>query len=392
VRTHIKKNGPALRMTRAGAIAILLLTSVSGCSLISLKTPERPLSDRDLNARILTREYSAHFVAAVSECADGIAAKETDPTVRLNALRWKIGAAAESRRAATQMAPLMGLLDTWALAVQMNAFLASGGAGSSVFGSRQATAQAVASKLSDSVGQLAAKLMTPAELTRYGGFVDGYVRDHPIENLEFVRASVVGVWSAQAGTDLKLVDSLGTIPEAMADVSDRLRLYGEAVPAQAMWRTELALRESGYGGDDLQAALARLDQRLATMSAAANNAPEIVHEAVADVRRSIIEVLDRLDLSTARMAETLHGERMAFAENVTGERKALLEAADTQRRALAKDVSAMAENVVRTAGQETRMLVRQALILIILLSLILLGLPFAAGYALGRARARTVSP
>src|SRR3989440_5430528 len=55
---------PAASLSGAplGAAAALLLC-VAGCSLISLKTPERPLSSRDLNARILTREFSYHFIA-----------------------------------------------------------------------------------------------------------------------------------------------------------------------------------------------------------------------------------------------------------------------------------------------------------------------------------------
>jgi len=72
-----------------------------------LTSPERPLSTRDLNARILTREYSSGFVVAVEQCADEISVAENDPNVVGNTLRWKIAAAPESQRAATQMAPMM---------------------------------------------------------------------------------------------------------------------------------------------------------------------------------------------------------------------------------------------------------------------------------------------
>src|SRR5258707_13670886 len=96
-----------------------MLACVAGCSLISLKSPERPLSSRDLNARILTREFSYHFIAVVAQCADDIAAHASDPEVLANALRWKIGAAAESQGAAPRLAPRMALLDTWPLASQM---------------------------------------------------------------------------------------------------------------------------------------------------------------------------------------------------------------------------------------------------------------------------------
>jgi hypothetical protein len=44
--------------------------------------------------------------------------------------------------------------------------------------------------------------------------------------------------------------------------------------------------------------------------------------------------------------------------------------------------------MIRTAGEEARRLVREAVLLIIVVALVLFGLPFAAGYYVGLARAR----
>jgi hypothetical protein len=85
----------ARTLVRAAALAALI-ASVQGCSLISLKSPDKPLSARDLNARILTHEFSAHFIAAVEESADRMSAGTADPVVRNNTLRWKIAASETS--------------------------------------------------------------------------------------------------------------------------------------------------------------------------------------------------------------------------------------------------------------------------------------------------------
>lgn len=77
--------------SRPLALAVLAV-GLAGCSLVSLKSPEKPLSARDLNARILTHEYAAHFMADIAHAADAIAEASSDPAVRLNALRWKIAA------------------------------------------------------------------------------------------------------------------------------------------------------------------------------------------------------------------------------------------------------------------------------------------------------------
>src|ERR1700730_7107792 len=83
-------------------IAAVFLMNAASCSLVTLKSPEKPLSTRDLNARILTHEFSARFITAVEQGADNIAAGTENPAVRLNSLRWKIAAASTSERAASQ--------------------------------------------------------------------------------------------------------------------------------------------------------------------------------------------------------------------------------------------------------------------------------------------------
>jgi hypothetical protein len=363
-----------------------LVLCVEGCSLVALKSPERPLSTRDLNTRMLTREFSYHFISAVEQRADEIANSESDPRIVASALRWKIGAALESQRAAMRMSPQMSLLDTWALALQMKAFLSPGNAGGALFGSRQEAALSIANELDEDARTLAGNLIPPRELDKDRAFVERYAGEHPLTSLDFVRASVVELWTQSQGVDVKLVDSLGTIPEAMADVSDRLTISSEALASQAMWRTQLALRDSGYSGNDIRSALRQLDDRLSKVSATAENAPQLMHDAVADVRRSVFEALDRIDKSSATMIDKLRVEREALTDDLHTERDTVLTAADTQRKALAEDVSRIADQVVKSSGEQVRSLAREVLLLLIVLAIVMLGLPFWAGYMVGRVR------
>ena len=242
--------------------SVTVLGSLAGCSLLSLKSPERPLSARDLNARILTRELAAQFIAAVGRSASDIAGSESDPAILDNSLRWEIAAVAETRRAETQIAPLMSLLDTWALAAQMQAFLGAGGAGAALFGTHQGAVRGVTDEFAAGAEALARQLLAPGELSAYQNFVAGYVREYPLHDLTFARPSVVELWSHAQGATTPLVDSLGTIPEAMSDMAQRLQIYGDTTPGQIMGRTQLALRESGYAQGDVKAPLRRLDEQL----------------------------------------------------------------------------------------------------------------------------------
>jgi hypothetical protein len=63
-----------------------------------------------------------------------------------------------------------------------------------------------------------------------------------------------------------------------------------------------------------------------------------------------------------------------------------VQALDLERAAVAADASRIASQVIREAGEQARALVRETLWVAVALAVVLLGLPFAAGYFLGRAR------
>ena len=365
--------------------AVLLLSALSGCSLISFKSPERPLSARDMNARILTRELTTHFIEATGRNTDTILTTETDPVVINNTLRWEVGVIVTSRGAETQLAPLMSLLDTWALALQLQGFVGQGGPGAKLFGTHQAAVRTLTDGYADGVHTLARSLLTPREFTDYQSFINEYVRAHPLQDLKFARASVIEEWGRAKGAESSLLDEVGTIPQALADTSQRLQIYADTVPVQTMRRTELALRETGYTPEDVRAALARLDARLERLTAVAESAPELVRSAEAEVRASLHEVLNRLDASVGETASAFHTEREALFADIQSEREALTTAVDAQRQALTADAARIGQQLVRTSGDEVRRLTRQAMLLVIVLALVVLGLPFAAGYVVGRA-------
>jgi hypothetical protein len=364
---------------RAATVAALL-AALAACSLVSLKSPEKPLSTRDLNARILTREYSAHFVSATGQTADQIAKAIDDPAIRLNALRWKISAARKSQRAASQMAPMMGLLDTWALAVQMSDFFTSG-AGQSLFGPQQDAAAATAAQLAREIETLARRVGTPEEFAKNQQFITRFAQDNPLQTLDFARASIVEAWSRDAGGEVKLVDSLGTVPEALADAGDRVRMYGDTGPELVVWQAQLAAQESGVSSQEVKAALRRFDERIDQLNAMINSTPQLVSHAVRDAST-------RFDSSWARMVYDVHVEEGNLSATVSAERQAAVSALDAERAALAADAARIANQVIADTGEQVHRLVRDALILVIVLAMVVLGVPFAAGYFVGRAHHR----
>lgn len=363
-----------LRRLLPAAVAALL----AGCSLVSIKSPEKPLSPRDLNARILAHAFAVRFDLAVEQTADEIAAADQAPAVRQNALRWKIAATAASERGGSQVVPMLGLLDLWALSDQMQAYLTDGN-GSSLFGAQQSRAVTLAGELSREAQTLARGLLEPVEFEADRRFVEQYARTYPIEGLDFARASVVDAWASEKGSKEGLVPSLGTVPEAVADAVDVLRMYGESAPSQALWRAELAVQKTGLNGEDMKLALARLDSRLEHMSALADSTPKMVDGAMRDASR-------QFDAAWVEFIATVRTERGALSATLSSERQAAVEALDKERAAVDADAERIASQVIGEAGRQARILVREALLLVIGLAVVVLGLPFIAGYYVGRSR------
>jgi hypothetical protein len=72
--------------------------------------------------------------------------------------------------------------------------------------------------------------------------------------------------------------------------------------------------------------------------------------------------------------------------DIQAERAKALIALDEQRKALTLDAARISNQLVITAGRELRRLALQVVLLLILFAVVALGLPFAAGYFVGRGR------
>jgi hypothetical protein len=360
------------------------LAALPACSLLSIKTPETPLTPREQEARLLTRDYADHFNGVMIRVIDDAAASQTDPAVRALALQLKLGVVSQSTRAATGLSPIGSLIDTWAFALQLRDYLDSG-SGAALLVGAQADVRAHADGLADEADALAKKV-TGDDYPRYQAFVKHYTFRYPLEGPDCQRTSVLSIWAAEED-DKGPLRVVGTVSQALGDVSDRMRIYGQEIPAVSLWEAERALERSGIDTASYRATFRSIDTQLAKISTLAETSPALAHEAIAELRRSLAESSDRLDNAWTQMLQTLRIERVALAANITSERESLAATADVERARISADASQIAERAVDKSWSEIRALVREALLLLIVLAVVVLGLPFAAGYFLGRHRA-----
>jgi len=100
----------------------------------------------------------------------------------------------------------------------------------------------------------------------------------------------------------------------------------------------------------------------------------------------MLDVSKNLRVTLFDLMRTMHEEREALALNIQEERRALLTEFDAQRTALAANVANVTDRAIASGGVQARALIRELVVYAILLFLVVLGLPFAAGYYIGRHR------
>ena len=210
------------RMPAVRTALCVVLCALGGCTGLG-KAPTRtnlqpwPEIQSDfrvptLRARLL--EYSTTFAAEVDLAATAIERRSTDPTVRRNALLWRVRAIPEMRKACFRLQAVSALVDAWTLARQMDQ-LFSEGAGTGAFGPFHAEAVAVSRRLVDQVRVIGGSIAVSPEAR--AGFeqriIDPWLAEYPLRDLTFVRESPIARFAEQTRDPGDLAQSLGTIEE-----------------------------------------------------------------------------------------------------------------------------------------------------------------------------------
>jgi len=384
----------------AAALGAAATLALGGCISLALDISGEKLPPEQLRARVETRQYATDFTERVVHAADAIAGGTEDVGVRANALRWKIGASTASRRAAYRPEPDLALIDTWALALQMELFFGEG-AGRTLFDSKQQIALDTARALAREAEALAARRLEPGALADYRKLVSEYVAGERLRDLSFERAPIAPLWrEVVAG---KIAKSASITPEGASIASDQLDIYGRRIPDELRWRAELALVESGIRPADLAHALKRFEEELAKLSAIAQTQPGLAMERLAALQAEMTRVFDHFDerwgqmlamlpVERAALAKDLEAMRVAMDATIERERQALYTAISVERAALAVDVERIGKELGPLLLAKLGEVVNQALLLLILLVLLLIGLPFVSGFLVGRATTRRSQP
>ncbi|AYO03817.1 chemotaxis protein [Vibrio parahaemolyticus] len=376
-----------MSIRRISSLMVLwLVTTLSGCSLLEVKIDSQtvPLTKQELNMRILTREYALQFFAQVEQAAD-VLQEQYDPNDKVNqsyVLLWKINAEEGLQAAAYQVSPMAALIDTWVFTHQMNQFYATG-AGRDIFATDEA--KQVSAHLANEVDQLAQSLLKKEVYDKTKLFVADFVRQYPFADLSMIRTPAYRAWlEANQISEEDAVTTLGTMPEALGDVSDRLSLVSEQTPKIMTWKAQLLALNSSASIEKVNAALNSLQVTADSMRDFIDNNPEYMRYLAEQMAVELQPLVDDIDQKTEARLSQLGEERQALEEMVARERQEIALIITHEREKFAQDMDRVSQEVVNLAMTKLIELVKSTIVYFILFIAAIFFAPLGLGYVLGK--------
>ncbi|AOV89458.1 chemotaxis protein [Vibrio parahaemolyticus] len=376
-----------MSIRRISSLMVLwLVTTLSGCSLLEVKIDSQtvPLTKQELNMRILTREYALQFFAQVEQAAD-VLQEQYDPNDKVNqsyVLLWKINAEEGLQAAAYQVSPMAALIDTWVFTHQMNQFYVTG-AGRDIFATDEA--KQVSAHLANEVDQLAQSLLKKEVYDKTKLFVADFVRQYPFADLSMIRTPAYRAWlEANQISEEDAVTTLGTMPEALGDVSDRLSLVSEQTPKIMTWKAQLLALNSSASIEKVNAALNSLQVTADSMRDFIDNNPEYMRYLAEQMAVELQPLVDDIDQKTEARLSQLGEERQALEEMVARERQEIALIITHEREKFAQDMDRVSQEVVNLAMTKLIELVKSTIVYFILFIAAIFFAPLGLGYVLGK--------
>ncbi|EGQ8142228.1 TPA: chemotaxis protein [Vibrio parahaemolyticus] len=376
-----------MSIRRISSLMVLwLVTTLSGCSLLEVKIDSQtvPLTKQELNMRILTREYALQFFAQVEQAAD-VLQEQYDPNDKVNqsyVLLWKINAEEGLQAAAYQVSPMAALIDTWVFTHQMNQFYATG-AGRDIFATDEA--KQVSAHLANEVDQLAQSLLKKEVYDKTKLFVADFVKQYPFADLSMIRTPAYRAWlEANQISEEDAVTTLGTMPEALGDVSDRLSLVSEQTPKIMTWKAQLLALNSSASIEKVNAALNSLQVTADSMRDFIDNNPEYMRYLAEQMAVELQPLVDDIDQKTEARLSQLGEERQALEEMVARERQEIALIITHEREKFAQDMDRVSQEVVNLAMTKLIELVKSTIVYFILFIAAIFFAPLGLGYVLGK--------
>ncbi len=363
-----------------------LLIFINGCELISVNIDSgtTPFSQRDLNIRLLTREFAAQYFKETEKGADAIISESKSKNQYNQAILWKIYAIEGMQLSVFRVSPEAALLDAWIFANQVNQYFTEG-LGQKIFGKEQYIAVDTSLFLSKKIESLAKGLLSKNDFNKMNTFVKKFAEEHLFTEYLFTRTPAFQEWLKYQGIEeSEAVSTSGTMPEALSDLSDRLSNISSVSPKILTWKAEFIANNSALNADSFNATLEGINQASEKFQDYVINNPEYMRMLAVEMGEVLNPIIENVDKQTDEKLLLLSDERKALEILIERERIAIGLMVAVERQNITKGLDTIAQNVLEKAIGELTQLITSILIYLIIFIIVIFFAPFALGYFIGK--------
>lgn len=388
--------------------AVIMLALLMGCSLLKfeLKSDAVPLTPQQHELRSVAREFGELFFTAVEKTAEEIQHSNTSNIYKENAILWKINAQAVAIDAIYKNQPTIAFIDMWAFTIQMENFFKTE-SGKQLFGSWIKPVLETATKMRTDIQTIAKKQFSKEEYKKIEAFINGYVKENPITDITFKRYPIYSVWLAKTeatnkeakqskdGDKETTPTTVGTLPEVMSDLSDRLAAISRQLQKNVLWQTELLalngdidVKLLGKTVDNVYYSSVQLknifQNKENSMDYLAQRFRVQLEPLIKNMDAMVNSYLFVLQKESLKLTNAITNERIALEELIERERIALDAIIERERNAVLEKINTIRQDGIEQVMMEVKSLIKGILWLLIILFAVVLFIPFGFGVMFGK--------
>jgi hypothetical protein len=284
--------------------------------------------------RIRLRAEAVPFTGRVEQAFDRIAAASTDAGVKQRALVWKSDTVPALYRTLFNQYPLLALLDSWALLLQLEGYFDSP-QGRAAFGPGASEMLALFRQLELQTEAIAHWAAPERDLTKVRAALLQWAVEHPLDETPATRVSITEhLVSNTKNDELSAFALVGQATEDINGIVSRMDFMPVLVPRQASWQAELTYQR--LFEPRLSHLLAEGDQISRQLDQIATwLGPKGIND-FADMQR--LAVLRALHVERLDIQQLIQDERAHATEFISKERSVVLEQLKQERLAATEDV------------------------------------------------------
>lgn len=359
---------------------ISLGSIIHSCSLLKIESAQEPLSRTALNMRLVTQTFAHTASSRVEKMADSILVLTRDPETVKAAYLWKIKVLQTYANSAFQTSPELGLLDTWVITRQLNDFLGSE-ENRKLFKDQYGLVQETSALNLSDIRKKASAVLPEEVYREYEALIDVYAIENPLTDLNFVEQTLREDYYTYRGIpDSTAVETVGSLSEVVADMSNRFSYHTNAAGKNLRWNSQLYLTERGWDTLSLEQRMDNVNEQLDRLIATAEEAPDKFQVGLRELQGNLKVLFTNLDTTLVGSLVYFDRQREEIDSMLLRERTALDGIIAREREAIAEDVIELTDTFMEDVGK----IVRSILIYAILLVIVVLAFPFAAGFYLGK--------